>query len=114
MSRHVAAPTPRAPNACPAPYTQAEIQTRLDASCSSCHGASGGYMVSTPFTTSTVGIVSTGGAAPAVRIRAGDHRASVLWLKLNGTQTVGGRMPAGGPFWSSSDLWRLAQYIDSL
>ena len=103
----------------PAAFTKAEIQTLVDDRCSPCHTdfASGGMSLANDFTTNTVEIAST--QVPSMkRIKKGDHGASYLWHKVNGTHTtVGGtgvRMPKNGAALSAIELDRLAKYIDAL
>lgn len=103
----------------PSAFTKAEVQTLVDDRCSPCHTdfASGGMSLANDFTTSTVEIAST--QVPSMkRIKKGDHAASYLWHKVNGTHTtVGGtgvRMPKNGAALSATELDRLAKYIDAL
>ena len=54
------------------------------------------------------------------RIEPGDHQASYLWHKINGTHRVepangsGQRMPRGGTPLTEEEITRLAGYIDAL
>jgi hypothetical protein len=46
------------------------------------------------------------------RVVAGSASTSLLYQKLAGTHTCGNRMPDGGPYWSASDLSKLAAWIN--
>ncbi len=109
-----------------AAYTEAEVQALFDARCVKCHGpTSANVDLSEPFTERTVGVESgapTGktlcgrGGAVAVRIKAGDRKASLLWHKVKGTQDCGSPMPydRGNKPLDAEELERLGLYIDQL
>jgi hypothetical protein len=101
-------------------FTQAEIQTVLNARCAPCHigNAAGGMSLAGNFKTATVGVAST--ELPSMkRIQAGSKANSYLFHKLAGTHlTVGGsgvRMPKSGPpYLTDLEIERIGKYIDSL
>ena len=68
------------------------------------------------FTGDTVGVASRG--SDLNRIEPGDHEASYLWNKINGTQGDvgggGGQMPQGRAPLSQAEIDGIAGYIDSL
>lgn len=78
----------------------AGMQSLFDGQCLACHAAAvklGGLDLETDPCSALVGVPSAntdyGGA---LRVAAGDHEASVLWNKVNGTDVYGQRMPQGG------------------
>ena len=46
------------------------------------------------------------------RVVAGNAGGSLLYQKLANTHNCGVRMPQGGPYWSSADLTKLAEWIN--
>jgi len=76
---------------------------------------SGGLSLAGDFTMNTVGVPSD--SSGLNRIEPGDHNASYLWHKLNGTQgEVGGgsQMPRRNCCLSEAELTGIGAWIDSL
>ena len=93
------------------------VQAIFDGSCTGCHNDQSvqGQLSLQNFESQTVGVEST--VSGLVLITAGDHQASYLWHKVNGTHLdVGGngsQMPFG-PSLSAGDIAAIADYIDAL
>jgi len=121
------------------PFTEATFQAFVTSSCSgaACHvgfaATPAAGMDLTDVTAATVNVPATEtvDSTGLDRIEPGDHRASYLWHKVNGShecpdrgsdvcaglpavEGTGGRMPLGGPFLPPSDVDRIADYIDGL
>jgi hypothetical protein len=81
--------------------------------CSVCHGnpgAAGLNLTANSSYAMLVGVTSV--QVPALlRVKAGDPAASYLIHKLEGTQTIGQRMPRGGPFLSEETINFIRQWI---
>jgi hypothetical protein len=77
----------------------ADLQPVFNATCTDCHGA-GGFggldLTATVAWANLLGVESTE-YAPRQRVVSGNPEASVLYLKINGDPSVGGRMPPGVP-----------------
>lgn len=59
-----------------------------------------------------VGVTSL--EVPALkRVTAGDPNNSYVIHKVEGTQTVGSRMPVGGPFLSQTDINQIRAWIQA-
>ena len=80
-------------------YTQT-IQPIFTASCTSCHGSSGGLSLA-----SYSSLMAGGNSGAAVV--AGDHASSLLWQKVNN-----GSMPQGNQTLSSDQINQIAQWIN--
>lgn len=95
--------------------TLASIQTNVfDRICTACHiGATAPLGLRLDAANSyalLVGVTSVQ-EAPQLRVKPGDPNDSYLIRKLEGTQTVGGRMPLGGTPLSSTDIAVIRQWI---
>ena len=82
------------------PSFGSDIQSIFTASCASslCHGAaaSGGLILTSGQSyNQLVNVVSTG-EPPKIRVIPGDAANSYLVIKIEGRQSVGGKMPSGG------------------
>ena len=85
------------------------IRPLLSAGCDGCHDVNFTYanLINAPTTTST----SCDGAGS--RIVPNNTTASILYRKLaDATPPCGSRMPPGGPFWSATDLAKIAAWIN--
>jgi mono/diheme cytochrome c family protein len=100
--------------------TLAELQLSIfTPRCSGCHtGGGGGLPASMDLTSATatraalVGVSSV--EVPALlRVSAGAPDNSYLMRKLEGTQTVGGRMPLGGPFLAPTEIDQVRAWIQA-
>ena len=84
---------------------------------SDCHEPSGEYpeLDLGPSARSNLVLVASNGS-PLLYVSAGNHEASYLWHKVNGTHgTVGGmgsRMPAGAEPLAQEDIDLIAEWID--
>lgn len=67
------------------------------------------------------GLVSSGTAdgvcGPMLRVKAGDHANSSLWIRVNPDAKIdcgggAGKMPAGGTPWTAADAEKIAAWID--
>ena len=97
------------------PMVTAEaVQAIFDTKCLSCHGTSG-QLALDDFESKTLNVEST--VAGLTLIVPGDHQASYLWHKVNGSHTsVGGNgstMPLGTPL-TADEVTAIANYIDGL
>ena len=99
-------------------FTFTEIQTQVfTATCaaSGCHGGAApqqGLSLVAPAYASVVGVAST--EVPSLqRIRAGDATNSYLVQKLEGTASVGARMPLGGPFLDATAIARIRAWVNA-
>jgi uncharacterized protein (TIGR03118 family) len=104
----------------PAATTLATLQTSIFTPiCSTCHtgvGASlSGSMNLTSATTSFAALVgvTSSEVASLKRVTAGDPANSYIIQKLEGTQTVGSRMPLGGPFLSQAQIDTVKSWIQA-
>ncbi|MCB9540636.1 MAG: lamin tail domain-containing protein, partial [Myxococcales bacterium] len=111
--------TPGAPNVVCA-FTDAQMQALVDDRCAGCHtnGGMSGTMTLDDIFVGAVGVPSFE-AEGLDRIEPGDHMASYLWHKLNGTHLdVGGeglRMPRSGPpYLTDAQIERVGLWIDGL
>ena len=87
--RELAEPSPAAtPSA--SPSFSADVLPILQSQCAVCHGQLGGWDASSYQT-----VINSGDNGPAVV--PGDPDESLLYQKLQGTQTIGGSMPPAGP-----------------
>ena len=85
------------------------------ASCNGCHTNSNAtaadFTILSHLTTANfAGSGST--CAGRTRVISGNASGSLLYQKLAGTHNCGNRMPDGGPFWSATDLAKIASWID--
>ncbi|MDX2473162.1 MAG: hypothetical protein QNL91_05590, partial [Candidatus Krumholzibacteria bacterium] len=76
----------------------ADLQPIIDARCISCHGAGGfgGLDLSANVAWANLLGVESMGYSPRQRVVTGNPEESVLYLKITGDPSVGGRMPQGG------------------
>lgn len=86
-----------------APPTFADVAEIFRTSCSACHGSLGGWDASSYET-----VMGSGNHAPV--IVAGDPDASLLVLKITGTQTQGSQMPPPG-LMSAGDIQIVIDWI---
>jgi uncharacterized protein (TIGR03118 family) len=100
--------------------TLAQLQSTIfGPRCSGCHSGGGGTLPASMNLSSAsathaalVGVNSV--EVPALRrVNAGDPANSFLVHKLEGTQTVGQRMPLGGPFLSQSEINEVRAWIQA-
>jgi uncharacterized protein (TIGR03118 family) len=100
--------------------TLAQLQASIfTPRCSGCHTGGGGALPASMDLTSAsathaalVGVTSQ--EVPALqRVSAGAPDNSYLIRKLEGTQTVGGRMPLGGPFLSQTEIDQVRAWIQA-
>ena len=100
--------------------TLADLQSTIfGPTCSVCHSGAGASLPGVMNLTSRastfaalVGVTSL--EVPALkRVTAGDPNNSYVIHKLEGTQTVGSRMPLGGPFLSQSDINLIRAWIQA-
>ncbi|MDX2472299.1 MAG: hypothetical protein QNL91_01185 [Candidatus Krumholzibacteria bacterium] len=77
----------------------ADLQPVFNATCTGCHGAGGfgGLDLTTDVAWANLLGVESMGYAPRQRVVSGNPDESVLYLKINGDPSVGGRMPQGVP-----------------
>ena len=97
------------------PMVSAEtVQAIFDTKCLSCHGTSG-QLALDDFESKTINVDST--VSGLVLIVPGDHQASYLWHKVNGSHIEAGGngsgMPLGTPL-SPDEVTSIANYIDGL
>jgi uncharacterized protein (TIGR03118 family) len=111
------APPPPPP---PPPVTLAELQTTVfGPRCSGCHAGFGtslpGSMNLSNAAATFASLVNTASEeVPALlRVKPNDPDNSYVIDKLEGTQTVGGRMPAGGPFLDQVTIDQVRAWIAS-
>lgn len=101
----------------PAPFTYSEIQSQIfDARCIFCHsgpGAPAGLSLAAAVSYGNLVNVASTEVPSLRRVLPGNADASYLIDKLEGTQTVGDRMPLGGPFLSQATIDRIRAWIDS-
>ncbi len=79
-----------------------------------CHGgasAQQGLRLDPGFSADTLIGIASPSSASLVRVVPGNPNNSFLIQKLEGTQTLGGRMPLGGPFLSQADINVIRQWI---
>lgn len=92
-----------------------EIFQRNGCSAGSCHGAAGGQMglMLTSSASANYGMLVGVAAQSEVfdRVAAGDPVNSYLMIKLEGRQTVGGRMPLNGVPLDGIDMSNLTNWI---
>lgn len=90
-----------------------EIFDRTGCSASSCHGvveAAGLRLTSGNSYAELVNVQAT--SEPVVRVIPGNATGSYLMVKLEGRQTVGGRMPDGGAPLDTIDLHNIRNWIN--
>jgi hypothetical protein len=100
--------------------TLAQLQTSVfGPRCSGCHNGSGGGLpgsmnLSTAAASyaALVGVVSVE-VGTLQRVNTGNPNISYLVHKLEGTQTVGDRMPLGGPFLSQATIDQVRDWIEA-
>lgn len=87
--------------------------------CAGCHNGSGGGLPGSMNLSSAaathaalVGVTSVQ-VAPQLRVNAGNPDNSYLIRKLEGTQTVGERMPFGGPFLDAATINQVRAWIQA-
>lgn len=102
-----------------APVTLAQLQTQIfSASCSGCHSGptSGNLPAGMNLSTTADSFAALVNVASLQvgslnRVTPGDPDNSYLVQKLEGTATVGGRMPQGGPFLDQATVDSVRQWI---
>jgi serine/threonine-protein kinase len=104
-------PPVQQPTATPSPAEQAasvgfkaDILPIFNNNCTGCHGGSGGL------TLDSYAAVMKGGKDGAV-VKPGDPNGSLIVQKVKGTQTIGARMPFGGPPLSNNDVQKIVDWI---
>jgi uncharacterized protein (TIGR03118 family) len=107
-------------NVVAATVTLAQLQASIfTPRCSGCHSGGGaslpGSMNLTSATASYNALVNVNSTeVPALkRVQPGDANASYLVRKLEGTQTVGDRMPFGGPFLDQPTIDQVRSWIQA-
>jgi cytochrome c5 len=100
--------------------TLGDLQSSIfGAVCSSCHNGAGaslpGVMNLSSRASSYAALVGvTSLEVPALkRVTAGDPNNSYVIHKVEGTQTVGSRMPLGGPFLSQTEINQIRAWIQA-
>jgi len=78
----------------PVSFSQ-EVQPVFDQNCTSCHPSSGNLDLTAANSYSSLVNVPASGYS-AVRVVPGDPESSVLYGKINGSNTFGSNMPLGG------------------
>lgn len=90
-----------------------EIFTRKGCSASSCHGSAQSASLNLSAASAygnLVNVVAT--QSTAARVIPGDANASYLVIKVEGRQSVGGRMPLGGSPLDNIDITNLKNWIN--
>jgi hypothetical protein len=84
------------------------------ASCNGCHTNTDNSISDFTVRSQIVGAIAATSTAcdGRTRVVSGNASGSLLYQKLANTHTCGVRMPDGGPYWSASDLTKLAQWIN--
>jgi uncharacterized protein (TIGR03118 family) len=107
-------------NAAPAPTTLAQLQSSIfTPQCSSCHDGSGatlpGSMNLSSESSSYAALVNVASTLePSLkRVQPGDPANSYLVQSLEGTQTVGNRMPDGGPYLDQTTINTVQSWIQA-
>ena len=85
------------------------------ASCNGCHtntgGAAANFTILSHLT--GAGLAASGSTcAGRTRVISGNASGSLLYQKLANTHNCGNRMPDGGPYWSATDLAKIASWIN--
>jgi len=100
--------------------TLAQLQSSIfTPRCSGCHNGSGGglpgsmNLSSQSATASALVNVTSQEVSSLKRVQPGDPDASYLVRKLEGTQTVGERMPFGGPYLDQATINQVRQWIQA-
>src|SRR5258706_369543 len=97
--------------------TLASIQTNVfNVNCAvpGCHGGAGaqhGMRLDPGFSAGNLINVPSGQDPNLIRVIPGDPDASFIIQKLDGTQTVGVRMPDGGPYLTTAKINVIRQWI---
>ena len=90
-----------------------DIQPIFNASCTGCHGSSGGLNLTTGQSYNNLVDVVSSGYAPALRVVSGDSANSVLYNKVAGNGTNGQQMPVGGTL-TADQITLIATWITEL
>jgi uncharacterized protein (TIGR03118 family) len=105
-------------NTAPPPVTLADLQTNVfGPRCSGCHSGAGaglpGSMNLSSAQTTFAALVNVASLeVPALlRVKPGDPDNSFVIHKIEGTQTAGQRMPAGGPFLDQATIDQVRAWI---
>lgn len=84
--------------------------------CAACHFSGAGFVGAVNLTSYATllegGHIAAGGVLAGPVLKAGSHTASYLWQAINGTMTVGARMPLGGPYLSAQQIAVIGKWID--
>lgn len=101
----------------PGPYTFTEIQNQIfTPRCIGCHsgpGAPVGLQLNAGVSYGNLVGVASGEVPTLQRVQAGNAGNSYLIHKLEGTQSVGSRMPLGGPFLDQATIDRIRAWINA-
>jgi len=90
-----------------------EIFNRKGCASGSCHGSAGAAGLSLTSGSSYANLVNvTATQADVFRVIPGDANGSYLVIKLEGRQTIGGRMPLGGSALDNVDLSNIKNWIN--
>ena len=90
-----------------------EIFTRKGCTASSCHGSAQSAGMSLTTANAYANLVNVMATQSSVaRVIPGDANASYIVVKVEGRQTVGGRMPLGGSPLDNIDLTNLKNWIN--
>jgi len=90
-----------------------DIQPIFNASCTGCHGTSGGLDLTTGQSFDNLVDVVSNGYAPALRVVSGNPTSSVLYNKVAGTGVNGQQMPVGGAL-SADQIALISTWITEL
>jgi len=91
--------------------------TIISGRCTGCHGGSGGLNMSTQATAyaNLVNVMAAGaacGSSGQFRVVPGSSATSLLFNKVNGTQTCGAQMPRGGAALPAAQVALIQSWID--
>ena len=112
-----APPAPPPPPGAPLAPTLASIQANVfsvECAASGCHGGAGaqqGMRLDPGFSAGNLICVHSPRDPALIRVIPGNPDASFIIQKLEGTQTLGDRMPQGGPYLDQSTINVIRQWI---